>query len=642
MSWAEGLSPAQRDVAGAPGLGHARLLAGPGTGKTHVLVRRAEYLLEALDPDQTLLALTFTRAAAAEMRARLDARLGSDAERIKVSTLHAYALGQLLNNPDASGRLFRPLRVVGDWEQRHVVEQELSQATGRTVRQVRTALAALENDWNTLTADREGWQEGHSDAAFIGAWVTHRGAYGYTLRAELVYQFLGELRQDPGLQPFPAPAVLLVDEYQDLNSCDLDAIRELADRTGAAVFAAGDDDQSIYGFRAAAPEGIRQFADFYAGAADLRLTECRRCGPEIVDFATWLIDQEPGRTPKTLTSSSGQDDRVDLVRFPDQHAEASGLAELIDAEIGAGTPPEQILVLLRKDPRGRASALLDEQLTAAGRFTYQPRINDEPDPNLVRLQFYLQLALALDEGDLDHLSLRGLLELEDNRIGARTLQAVLQLAIDTGRRFGDAIDLYRHAPHNLTTATRARLLTATEDILARARQFEPGAAESIGDYVDRIAEVIGVTGDALDPLRIALAQVPAGLEDLVDASSHQRDLLAALSGLADTQPATLPGHVTLTTMHAAKGLTADVVIVCQIEDEELPGDAPRAELNELRRLLYVSLTRARRHLVLSLCATRTGAQGYGRAGRRASRQRLTRFLTDRGLRARTIDDLLAS
>ncbi len=640
MSRSEQLRPLQAVVVGAAEHRHARLLAGPGTGKTTVLVRRAEFLLNVLDPGDTLLALTFTRAAAAEMRTRLDERLGERAERVRVSTLHAYSLGQLLNNENASSRLSEPLRIVGDWEQRHVVEEELAYLTGRPVRGVRNALTALENDWNTLTADGEAWEADHSDPVFIAAWATHRTVYGYTLRGELVYQFLTELRQDPGLEPSPRPAVVLVDEYQDLNSCDLEAIRELSYRTDAAVFAAGDDDQSIYGFRAAAPEGIRTFGSTYPEATDLRLTECMRCGPEVVDLANWLIGQEPRRLSKELVSASGVRDRVDLVLFRNQNDEAVGLAQFISAVVETGMPPEQVLMLFRKDAGGRASVLLDEQLTAAGLLTYRPRANDERDLDLVRLQFYLQLALSLASGDVDHVSLRGLLELEDNRVGQGTLRAVLDLAIEEGRRFADTVDIYRHAPRNLGTAAHRRLLTAVDEIYERAGTFVPEPGESTDAYVGRVAAAVGVDDEGLSRLQLALAPLAGGPGEPGSAARQQHELLAALSGLADTQPATVKGHVTLTTMHGAKGLTADLVVVCQVEDEELPGDAPMTELNELRRLLYVSVTRARRQLVLSLCGRRTGAQAYGRAGPRARRQRLTRFLADRGLSARRIDELL--
>ena len=643
MSWAEGLSDDQRDVVQTP-VQHARVLAGPGTGKTHGLVRRAQFLLQVLPGDATLLALTFTRAAAAEMRARLTERLGSDAERVKVSTLHAYALGQLMGNHTTY--LPQPLRIAGDWEQRHVVVEELKQLTGyRTVKKVEQALLALANDWDTLQADLQSWDDRSADPGFYGDWTNHRDVYGYTLRSELVYQLLQELRADPGLTPRVQPSAVLVDEYQDLNRCDLATVRELAERSGATVFAVGDDDQSIYSFRHAAPAGIRDFAVDYPGAADLRMSECRRCGPVVVDLATRVIRQEHGRTPKTLVSTSGATDRVDLVRFADQHEEATGLAQFISSEIVAGTPPEQILVLFKKDRGGSVSRALHEQLSALGHSTYRPRLQDEQDPSLVRLQLYLQLAVALDADEVDHLSLRGLLQLETNGVGATTLQAVLRLAIDQGVRYADALELLRTGDP-IGLRGRLRLLRAVDAIYAQARDVAPVGGEAIEDYIERIARALGIDGDSLTPLRTVLAaQSPSAGPDDVDAGSepqqHIQDLLAALNGVADTVPVAMPGLVTITTMHAAKGLTADVVVVCQLEDETMPGpELTRAQADEQRRLLYVSLTRARRRLLLTYCAARTGPQSFSTGFTRTPRQDLTMFLRGEKLCAVTITSLL--
>lgn len=108
----------------------------------------------------------------------------------------------------------------------------------------------------------------------------------------------------------------------------------------------------------------------------------------------------------------------------------------------------------------------------------------------------------------------------------------------------------------------------------------------------------------------------------------------------DAAPSRLEGRVTFTTMHGAKGLTADTVFVLQAEDEVIPGDATGAYLDEARRLLYVSLTRARKKLVIGACTRRTGPQRFVGQQEIENRQ-LTRFLADYGLSAQTIEQYLA-
>jgi len=183
LAWDDGLREQQKDVTGSP-RGDAVLLAGPGTGKTFVLVRRVQFLVEVhgLRPREVT-ALTFTRAAAAEMRQRLETRLGSEGRAVRVSTLHSFALRELLR--EGARDLPEPVRVVGDWEERYIVVEELGRMLGRHVGVVRDDLIRLGDDWDTLAADGEGWEEGYPDAAFLGAWRRHREVYGYTLRSEL-------------------------------------------------------------------------------------------------------------------------------------------------------------------------------------------------------------------------------------------------------------------------------------------------------------------------------------------------------------------------------------------------------------------------------------------------------------------------
>jgi DNA helicase-2/ATP-dependent DNA helicase PcrA len=202
MSWDDDLWAEQRNAAGYT-RGNRVLLAGPGTGKTFVLVRRIEYLVTEHDIDpRRITALTFTRAAAAEMRDRLQARLGELGSRVKVSTLHSYALRELLK---AGGEEFpQPLRVVGDWEERWVVIEELARLLSRRVRDISNdrgtgALDRLADDWDTLAIDDHGWEVGFADPEFLSAWRSHREVYGYTLRSELVYQLLVELRASAGI-----------------------------------------------------------------------------------------------------------------------------------------------------------------------------------------------------------------------------------------------------------------------------------------------------------------------------------------------------------------------------------------------------------------------------------------------------------
>lgn len=643
MAWDEDLSPEQR-AAASSGQRHHVLLAGPGTGKTFVLVRRIEYLIEAegVSPNE-ITALAFTRAAAAEMRERLEEKLGAKGRRVRTSTLHSYALRELLAK--GAQQLPAPVRVAGDWEERWIVMEELARLLNRPVNQIRNqrgtgALNRLADDWDTLTVDGHGWEAGHPDPGFLAAWRRHREVYGYTLRSELVYQLLVELRTNAGFE-VPHAAALIVDEYQDLNHCELDTVRFLAERCGAFVYGAGDDDQSIYRFRNAVPAGIRTFAESYAGAARLVLTECRRCGPQVVELANWIIQQEQEREQKGLRSITPWPATVHLLRFQHQTAEAAAVARAIQAEIEAGTPAEEILVLVKSDPHNRIADAIRGAFGESGIRLYQPRGNAIGD-ELSRVLQYLTLAQRAAAG-IDDLAMRALLQLEDNGIGADRLWAVTQLALDRPCRFSDAIAFIEAHPEDFTSRL-GDIVTERDRILSLAQELTPNDDETMPAWIARAGGALAVDEESLCVLEAAAQRIEAELEDAaVDASGDESqpataaphrdfvaELFSAMTSLGESLPARMPDHVTFTTMHGAKGLSADIVFALQIEDEILPGETAGPDLDEARRLFYVSVTRARRKLVIGACRRRTGPQRFV-GSQQTERRTVSTFVRDYGL-----------
>jgi ATP-dependent DNA helicase UvrD/PcrA len=159
MTWREGLSEQQAAVAS-----HVdeivRLVAGPGTGKTRVMTQRVAYLIEEEEvaPDR-ILALTFSRAAARELRERLDVLLGDEVgERPAVSTLHAFALRQLLRNRGAP-TLPHPILIADDFDERHVIQEDIRiLADMKRISAVRKEFQNLASDWETLAADEDQWE----------------------------------------------------------------------------------------------------------------------------------------------------------------------------------------------------------------------------------------------------------------------------------------------------------------------------------------------------------------------------------------------------------------------------------------------------------------------------------------------------
>ena len=159
MAWDKDLLPDQKTAAMHVG-NHARLLAGPGTGKTLTLTRRICFLVKEKNvPAESILALTFTRAAAQELRQRVANELGND-QNPHISTLHSFALRQLITNGTKITDLPQPLRIADDWEEREIILEDLKALLGlNRISEARDLLNRLSADWQSLTADEEDWKK---------------------------------------------------------------------------------------------------------------------------------------------------------------------------------------------------------------------------------------------------------------------------------------------------------------------------------------------------------------------------------------------------------------------------------------------------------------------------------------------------
>jgi DNA helicase-2/ATP-dependent DNA helicase PcrA len=279
----------------------ARVLAGPGTGKSATLVALIGEMVKEKPPPRVRL-LTFTRAATAELANKLEDHPAAIVER--PSTIHSFAISVLLRNGKV-GDLPRPLRIADDWERHEIVRPTLARRAGVGVKRLDLLLRELAANWESLIEHEEPEIGSAERSRFMGAWQEHRAVYGYTLLSELPYALRGALRDYPDLKGVNYD-VLLVDEYQDLNACDLEVLRRISQR-GCSIISAGDDEQSIFSFRKAAPEGILRFFEDYPNGIAYPLSITQRCGRRIVEWANSVILGNPDRNPgrAILTCAGG-------------------------------------------------------------------------------------------------------------------------------------------------------------------------------------------------------------------------------------------------------------------------------------------------------------------------------------------------
>ena len=610
MAWNDGLLPDQTTAAAHVGT-HARLLAGPGTGKTLTLTRRICFLVtERNISTESILALTFTRAAARELRQRVANELCED-QSSYISTLHSFALRQLLKNAAKIMELPQPLRIADDWEERNIVLEDLKALLGLPhISEARDFLNRLSADWQSLTADEEDWEQSFPDPRFLGAWREHRQIYGYTLRSELVYQLKKALEQRGDFELESPIKYLLVDEYQDLNRCDLAVVQQIALR-GVELFIAGDDDQSIYGFRKAHPEGIRRFPNDYSDATELELEICKRCDRSILGLGLFVARQDPRRIEKRIRPEPDREEgEVALLRFDNQDTEAKGIADLCNYLVARHKiNPDDILVLLRSDRNGAFSRPIREMLEGVDIPVAAATDTTDALDGAGGRAFLAFLRIAVRHED--SLAWRSLLQAWCKGIGPGAIDAVYELARSRSENFAQTV-IAAHADNDiLPTNHRSRLSRAIEDVLCRLNvlfpEDSPEKYETHDELMDVVRPAAGsiITGEKeRDSVLLKIEQAAKAFE-----STSIKELVRAIEVESDDIEQEIEeGKVNILTMHRAKGLTAEAVIVAAAEDQYIPGGAQGDEVDDERRLLYVSLTRAKHYLFITYCDRRTGQQ----------------------------------
>lgn len=593
-------STEQQAVVDHDGAHPARLLAGPGTGKSYTLAQRvAELIRNGADPKRMQL-ISFTRLSATDLASAIATSDLGDNEPPESSTLHSYCFRQLRRR---TGEAFVGRHVIDDWEFKNLIRLDLGRRLNMSPGRVSEVMQEYDAAWRTLGEPPTFPQR----QAFEAALEDLRGVLHFALQGELVHQFLRMLDGDPAFDP--ELDHLIVDEYQDLNRCDQEVIQRLADR-GACLIVAGDDDQSLYGFRHANPEGIIGFPESFETCGNYSLTECRRCSDEVLQPALRLIEHNPTRVPKDLHSNRTGGEVV-AYAFRGPRKQAEGVAELIRREIDAGVDPNEIFVLLpRKAFAGTYLEEFDKAEIPAIDLANGAKLLDEDE---IRRLVYL-LRFTADREDAR--AIRGWLA-TTHGVGVGSVGAALDLAI------ADHVDLQEAIERSGNT----RVQNAYAELVAFADDLDPD--QPAIETLELAGQMLELDPERRDGFRQVIETVTGPEGDL-------GEVLAVLHEYRE-QPEVGDGEqapVRLMTLHGAKGLSADVVVIPDLEDVLVPGDG---EVVEQRRLMYVSMTRARYRLYLCHAQFRGGATSYAGAGARqpGPERRRSRFLDEAGIRSAT-------
>jgi DNA helicase II / ATP-dependent DNA helicase PcrA len=598
------------------------VLAGPGTGKSATVVDLIHRLLASDDGTQPRIRLlTFTRAATAELAGKVAAQ---EAEVERPSTVHSFAISVLLQNP-GSAPFVEPLRIADDWEQKQIIRPELAAMTGVTPTFVKDHLMPeMQAMWQSLVPEEDSEIDEATRNRFVGAFRQHRHIMGYVLLGELPDLLRQALEAYDDLKGIDYD-FLVVDEYQDLNACDL-RVLELLAHSGVAVFAVGDDEQSIYGWRKAAPEGIRRFPEDYPDADDYVLSVSHRCGSEIIRWARFVIEADPERPrdrDRLVPVDGAPPGEVALLSFPSQVTEARGVADVVQNLIEKeGLKPSEILVMSRGDFHGQFSQPIKDELDSRGINVDDPSwvvevVNDAAN------RVVLSLARLMVNRN-DSLAWSGLTVLEPG-VGRTFREAIYDRAVEADTTFAEALlAAYADDFDSMSGAAPQR----AKQLIARTMAWLDANPVPEGEDVpERWGEWLSLAfadGEAPAHMSDTLAELLGVVDDVIEAGTNLPRFLGQVEPLAKDHASAQASGVRFLTMGLSKGLTVEASIIIGAEEEIIPN--PRSHEDEERRLLYVALTRAKRFSYVTWATRRTGPTARAGTPRVQGRRLLSSLL----------------
>lgn len=586
------------------GEGPLLLLAGPGSGKTFTITNRILYLLKQGVPPERILVITFTREAAVSMQRRFR-RMSEQFCPVNFGTFHSVFYHIL---QESGG--FPHLKLLTGSQKRNLILPIMKKYESRSGEDPKTdpeesvagVLAAVGYFWNTGEPDRAAEK---CPAPWRGFLEEICKEYGVAIRGiggtdfdHMLFACRGLLEEDIHVRRRWQNRFshILIDEFQDINPIQYEAVRLLS-ASPHSIFAVGDDDQSIYGFRGSRPELMRRFQEeFEAGRLLLHVNY--RCRQEIVDASLRVISENRERFPKMLRAAGKEKntDAVKLKAFRDREEETAYLAaelaswQELHSEDGRGCA-----VLFRTNlyMQGFAAKLRN----AGIRFRISERTTSVYEHFIVKdIMAYLLLAAGVWRRE--HLL----------RIINRPSRYVSREAVGDGRSISGMERYYKegyfHEELRCKVLKRLELLgtqlcclkkmkpVIAVNYVLKAVNYEGYLTERAGGDREKLRE----WNELLDWLKTDAA----GSGSAVEWMERQRTYTEELAGQPGTKTEEGESGIRLMTIHGAKGLEFDRVYIPDCNEKVLPQGCMQetGQLEEERRLLYVAMTRAKESLEL--------------------------------------------
>ena len=621
------LNEAQRAAVSAQ-LVPVLVLAGAGSGKTRVLTHRIAWLIQAERASPySILAVTFTNKAAGEMRGRVEQILGTPPGVLWIGTFHGIA-HRLLRLHWREAGLTQGFQILDSDDQQRLVKRiikanDLDEARWEP-REVQWFINSNKDEGRRPKDLKAGNDPTRAQMIRLyGLYEEACARAGVVDFAELLLSAYELWRDHPELLAHYRQRFrhVLVDEFQDTNSIQYAWLRLIAGPDGHP-FVVGDDDQSIYRWRGARVENLQQFRHDYARAKLYRLEQNYRSTAAILAAANALIANNSGRLGKTLWTNGEPGLPIQLYAAFNERDEAEFVARRVADYVASGNRRSDIAVLYRSNSQSRAF----EEAFIAGRIPYKVygglRFFERAE--IKDSLAYLRLLLNRD----DDAAYERVVNLPTRGIGDRTIETLRDEARAAGSSLWKAAGARSEAQQGGRTANALR---AFHELIDRLAQDTAGLA--LHEQIDLVLKESGLIehhgreksgqDSARAEARGELARSEARVENLAELVSAARSFAAegadlelppleaflAHAALESGERESDAGEdsVQMMTLHMAKGLEFMYVFLCGMEEGLFPHNRCMSDLEALeeeRRLCYVGMTRAMKHLYLTYAEQR--------------------------------------
>jgi superfamily I DNA/RNA helicase len=502
-------------------------------------------------------------------------------EALRGQTLHSLAM-RILARAHVLAALGRHARPLNRFELK-ALHADLGPAHGG-LKACKKLIADYEAAWAQTQGDDPGFAKNAGEQAFEKALISWMIFHESMLIGEVVPYLVRFLKTNPAAPEHVEFAHLLIDEFQDLNKAEQTALAYMGAK--AMVCVVGDDDQSIYSFKSAHPDGIRQWKDQNPGCADLAMTDCHRCPTSVVSMANSLIAHKVHRTERNLLSIAAKGPgEVKIVQLGDPDAEADWIASKIASLTAGGAHPSDIIVLAQ---RSKVAKRILEALKGKGVPAKSYYDESQLDSEAAQVRFSL-LKILLNPDD--RVALRYLLGVGSGNYRSPAYAKIRAHCEETGfspwaalEQLSQGIITIKHTGHLVEVYSKIReqiaeLEAKGNDLAALVDELFPEADPDVADLRDLALTVI------------------KDLE-VVNTASLFEKMMEEI-----TQPDIPPTveEVRVMSLHKSKGLSSPYVfiascvqgIVPQLAEAGTPKVLADAKLEEARRLFFVGITRVK-------------------------------------------------